>query len=116
VANGHRELEVPLPPSTNAWGPAFSRDDKLIFFMATSDDSKVGSLHVWSADSGQLRATLQKAPGVDHAFNLFDQGGRKLVYIDPGRVAEIYDLESGRVVRRIAGDFNVAASVVMANV
>lgn len=108
VASGRKEFEFPLPSNTSAWGPAFSRDNKLIFFMSASDDSAIGSLQVWSADSGQLLATLRKTSGIDHAFNLFDQNGRRLVYVDTDHAAEIYDLASAHVFRRMAGDFSVA--------
>ena len=96
VGGGHRLL------------PRFSRDSRLIYFITASDGSSNGMFNIWDVDSGHLLAHLQIPPNNDHTFNAFDHGSHRVAHVTPEHTAEIVDLVTGQVLRRIIGHFSVA--------
>ena len=108
TATSNKLWEVPLPNRARQLGPIFSRDSRLMYFGAVEDGAVKGSLRVWDARSGRLLADFNNAPSLDTAFNPFDRGDHHVVHVAVDGAVEIYDLDSSKLVRRLAGAYSVA--------
>jgi WD40 repeat protein len=107
LANGRRLFEVPVPQGKST-AIRFNRDSRLVFFTVVDDGSSYGTLNVWDVASGHQLVGLQTSPALNRAFNRFDREDRHVAYVTPTHDAEIADLQTGQVVRRIRGDYTVA--------
>ncbi|MBL6749281.1 MAG: TIR domain-containing protein [Nevskia sp.] len=105
---GVRLSEFALPGFAMFYGPAFSRDGRLVYFGGVADRAASGFLAVWDARRGRSLAMLSTPPSADRPFNFFDASGRRVVHATADNAVEIDDLETGKAVRRLAGNFSVA--------
>ncbi len=108
ASSAQKRFEFPVPGSGSSTLPRFSRDSRLLFLSRVADGASHGLLEVWDVAGGTQLASLQTAPDRAHAFNPFDSGGRHVALVTPEREAQIIDLASGAVVRKIPGHYSVA--------
>ncbi len=107
-SSAQKRFEFSVSGSGSSSLPRFSRDNKLVFIFLVPDGASHGSLNVWDVQTGRQLASLQTAPSRAHTFNAFDREGHRVGLVGPDHEAEIIDLRSGRVVRKIPGRFSVA--------
>ena len=108
VATKRKLFEFQISEYGSFQVPRFSRDSRLIYFLIAPDNSPNSVLKIWEVSSGRLLASLSNPPNVDHAFNLFNRGSRWVAHVAPDHAAEVLDLDTGSVVRRLAGNYSVA--------
>jgi len=108
ASSAQKRFEFAVPGSGSSTLPRFSRDSRLVFVSQVADGAAHGLLQVWNVADGKQLASLQTAPDRAHAFNPFDRDARHVARVTPERAAEIVDLASGAVVRKIPGHYSVA--------
>ncbi len=108
TGTARRRLQFPIDSSGVSLVPRFSRDSRLVYFLAAPNNAASGVFKVWDVASGRLLVTLRNPPSIDHSFNPFDHGSRRVGHVAPDHAAEIVDLNSGRVLRRLPGAYSVA--------
>lgn len=89
-------------------GPRISRDNRLLYLHFAHYETPAGTLQVWDAGSGEPLASLSTAPLTNHTMNPFGPGDRSVVYVAPDGAAEIAELGSGKLLRRLPGRYSLA--------
>ncbi|WP_029920669.1 toll/interleukin-1 receptor domain-containing protein [Nevskia soli] len=101
-------FEFSVQDSGSSSLPRFSRDSRLIFVFIAPDSADHGMLNVWDVETGRPLASLQNPRNTEHTFNPFDRGSHRVGHVAPDHAAEIIDLQSGQVLKRLPGEFSVA--------
>ena len=108
VKKNQEKFSFKVPEIGPRFGPRFSRDSRLVYLTAVPGESPVGLLNIWDADNGHLLASLKNPPSIDHTFNPFGDNYRRVAHVAPDHAVEIYDLDAGRIVMRLAGVYSAA--------
>ena len=108
AAKGDKKFELSLPRRPRFFGPTFSRNNGQIYYRTMSDGASNGFLDIWDAQSGRPLCNIKTHPSLDHTFTPFDRDGRHVASVASDGAVEIYDVDSCKTVRRIAGDYSVA--------
>lgn len=111
VADGKKVAEFDGLPAKflgSVIGPIFSLAANRILLKVTGDNAGSGLMRVWDSESGHLLVERPIRNDVAASFNAFEPAGNRFAYVAPDGAAEIYDLASTKVVRRIGGPFKLA--------
>ena len=108
AATGRRRFQVQLPTSGSSIGPGFSRDSRLLLGRGVAPGASEGRLNLWSVDDGHPVASLKTQPSTTHAFNSLGLGDSRIASVAVDGLAEITELPSGKLLRRIPGRFTLA--------
>lgn len=109
VAGAARQLfSFDYPLHASVAGPRISRDNRLLYLHFAQNEAPKGMFEVWDAASGKPLASLATAPLTTHTMNPFGPDDRTVAYVAPDRAAEIADLETGKVLRRLPGPYSLA--------
>jgi WD40 repeat protein len=108
AGSAHQLFSFDYPAHATVAGPRVSRDNRLLYLYLAYFDAPSGELLVWDADSGRLLRRLEIAPLNTHTMNPFGPGGRSVAYVAPDRSARIAELATGKVTRRLPGNYSLA--------
>ena len=73
------------------------------------------SIHLWNADAGTLQKRLPRPPPMGVHASAFDPNGRRVIAGDDGGTVHLWDVDSGKTLRRENLNASPIRSVVFAN-
>jgi WD40 repeat protein len=109
VTDGARQLfGFDYPVHAGVAGPRISRDNHLLYIQFAPNEAPTGVLQVWDAATGRTLNRLTTAPLVSHTMNPFGPGDRSVAYVAPDGAAELAELGTGKLLRRLPGPYSLA--------
>ena len=85
----------------------FSRSGKFLTLSVVPNDAPTAYLRIMDARTGEVLGSLVNAPTTTNTLNMFDWSGSRVVHLAPDRAAEIVELSSAKVLRRLAGPYSI---------
>jgi len=107
AASGHKLFEFEYPAHSRIVGPRFSRDSRLLEMLVAPNDADLGYAIYWDAASGAPLGRVVTAPSTAHTLSSFDAGDRRVAYLAPDHSAQVAEVASGRLLRRLDGRYSV---------
>ncbi|HZR35726.1 MAG TPA: TIR domain-containing protein [Nevskia sp.] len=107
AADGRKLFEFDYPAHSRVVGPRFSRDNRLLVMLVAPNDAELGYVAFWDVASGAQLGKVVTAPSTAHTLSSFDAGDRRVAYLAPDRSAQVAEVGSGRLLRRLEGRYSV---------